>query len=69
VEHVKNGKAIMIHQAQGEQRLAFKTHLHEWEPVDFDGITLIRRPTDNATTRSRTQRGWSTASQRRRHRR
>ncbi|MET9328414.1 type I-E CRISPR-associated endoribonuclease Cas2e [Tsukamurella sp. NPDC003166] len=68
VENVKSGKAIMIHQSQSEQRLAFKTHLHEWDPVDFDGINLIRRPADNETARARTQRGWSTASHRRRRR-
>ncbi|AUH69606.1 type I-E CRISPR-associated endoribonuclease Cas2e [Gordonia sihwensis] len=69
IEYVSNGKAIMVHSSDGEQRLAFRTHLHEWEPVDLDGITLIRRPTDNATTRGRVRKGWSTASQMRRRRR
>jgi CRISPR-associated protein Cas2 len=69
VDLVKDGKAIMIHQTQGEQRLAFRTHLHEWEPVDFDGVMLMRRPSDTVATRSRVRRGWSTAAQRRRRRR
>lgn len=68
VEYVKDGKAIMVHNSDGEQRLTFKTHRHEWEPVDLDGITLIRRPTNNETTRGRVRKGWSTAAQRRRRR-
>lgn len=67
-DQIKTGKAIMIHSAQNEQRLSFRTHLHEWEPRDFDGVTLIQRPSDTSTTRARRQRGWSTASQRRRRR-
>lgn len=69
IEYVREGKAIMIHSASGEQRLAFKTHRHEWEPVDFDGVMLMRRPTNNATVRGRVRKGWSTAAQRRYHRR
>ncbi|GAB20273.1 putative CRISPR-associated protein [Gordonia effusa NBRC 100432] len=69
VELVKDGKAIMIHSTQGEQRLAFRTHRHEWEPVDFDGIMLMRRPSNNAVTRDRVRSGWSNASKMRRARR
>lgn len=69
IEYVKDGKAIMVHSSTGEQRLTFKTHLHEWEPVDYDGVLLMRRPADNATVRGRVRKGWSTASQRRRSRR
>ena len=47
VEYVKDGKALMVHTSSGEQRLAFKTHRHEWEPVDLDGVMLMRRPADN----------------------
>ncbi|MFT4088112.1 MAG: type I-E CRISPR-associated endoribonuclease Cas2e [Gordonia sp. (in: high G+C Gram-positive bacteria)] len=68
VEYVKDGKALMVHNSDGEQRLAFKTHRHEWDTVDLDGVVLMRRPTDNATTRGRVRKGWSTASQRRRRR-
>ncbi|WP_280502408.1 type I-E CRISPR-associated endoribonuclease Cas2e, partial [Nocardia farcinica] len=44
VELCKDGRAIMIHSTRGEQRLAFKVHRHDWQPVDFDGIHLMRRP-------------------------
>lgn len=62
---VKDSKAIMTYPDDSEQGLAFRTHRHEWEPVDFDGVMLMRRPTDTATTRGRVRRGWSTAARRR----
>lgn len=68
IEYVKDGKALMIHNSTGEQRLALKTHRHEWEPVDLDGVMLMRRPTDNSVSRGRVRKGWSTAAQRRRRR-
>lgn len=43
VEFVDDGRALMVHSVRGEQRLAFEVHGHDWAPVDFDGITLMRR--------------------------
>ena len=45
VEYVKDGRALMVHSTRGEQRLSFNVHGHDWTPVDFDGITLMRRQT------------------------
>jgi CRISPR-associated protein Cas2 len=45
VEFVVDGRALMVHSTTGEQRLAFAVHGHDWTPVDFDGITLMRRQT------------------------
>jgi CRISPR-associated protein Cas2 len=45
VEFVSDGRALMVHSARGEQRLAFEVHGHDWVPVDHDGITLMRRNT------------------------
>ncbi len=45
VEFVDDGRALMVYSTRGEQRLAFRVHGHEWSPVDFDGITLMRRKT------------------------
>lgn len=45
VEFVDDGRALMVHSVQGEQRLAFQVHGHDWTPVDYDGITLMRRQT------------------------
>ena len=44
-KHIKNGRATMVYSTNNEQRLSFRTHHCVWEPVDFDGITLMRRPT------------------------
>lgn len=67
VEMSGNGRAIMVYAARNEQHLAFKVHKHLWEPVDFDGVQLMRRPADHGdTTAALPQRGWSAASKRRR---
>lgn len=63
VELVSTGRAIMIYAARNEQRLAFKTHRHHWEPADYDGVTLMRRPSNASPTVAK---GWSAASRRRR---
>ena len=54
---VQSGKAkgaLMIHDTQNEQRFCVRS----WgdtsrEPVDFDGLTLIRRPSDSGSARKR----------------
>lgn len=43
-EHVKSGRATMVYRANNEQRMKFCVHNTTWEPVDFDGLTLMRRP-------------------------
>jgi CRISPR-associated protein Cas2 len=45
LEFVDEGRALMVHSVRGEQRLAFQVHGHDWTPVDYDGITLMRRQT------------------------
>ena len=37
------GRAVMVHTARNEQHLAFAVRGHDWHPVDFDGIVLMRR--------------------------
>jgi CRISPR-associated protein Cas2 len=59
LELVKDGRALMVFSRRGEQGLSFRVHRHDWEPCDFDGLTLIRRP-DGETTSMPT--GWSRAS-------
>lgn len=68
VEMCKDGRAIMVLSRRGDQGLDFRVHKHDWEPVDLDGLTLIRRPVDPATTNSPMRKGWSRASQIRRSR-
>ncbi|GAA2833720.1 type I-E CRISPR-associated endoribonuclease Cas2e [Crossiella cryophila] len=70
VEMVRTGRAIMVHQADNEQGLAFQVHDHNWVPVDFEGINLMLRPApgtrsvESAGTAGKP--GWSDASKRRR---
>lgn len=45
IEFVNDGRALLVYSAPGEQRLAFQVHGHDWIPVDYDGITLMRRQT------------------------
>lgn len=69
LELCKDGKAIMVHSVRGEQRLAFRVHRHEWEPVDVDGIWLMRRPSEPSLNVVYSRKGWSHASRRRRNKR
>ncbi|WBT08234.1 type I-E CRISPR-associated endoribonuclease Cas2e [Corynebacterium sp. SCR221107] len=55
---VKDGRAILVHNAANEQGLDFKVHRHDWEPTDFDGVKLMVRPNKKSTTR---RTGWSKA--------
>lgn len=43
-ENLDNGKATMVYSSNNEQKLEFRVHNGEWVPVDFDGITLMKRP-------------------------
>ncbi|EGT5788296.1 type I-E CRISPR-associated endoribonuclease Cas2 [Corynebacterium striatum] len=61
----KDGRAILVFSCDNEQGLDFRVHRHEWEPVDFDGVTLMRRTTAPSKAQRRT--GWSAARNARRH--
>lgn len=68
VELIGGGRAVMAYSAPGEQRLALLTHGHHWVTEDFDGITLMRRPTGAEAADAPPPRpGWSAAARRRRH--
>jgi CRISPR-associated protein Cas2 len=59
------GRALMVFDVRGEQRLSFTVHDHHWEPVDVDGLTLIRRPAQPSNNPAMPT-GWSKAAKRRR---
>ena len=42
-EHIKNGHASMAFSTNNEQKLDFRIHNTDWNPVDFDGIQLVCR--------------------------
>ena len=65
VELAGPGRALMVFQAHGEQRLSFSVHDHHWVPVDLDGVTLIRRPSGSPVNVALPE-GWSKAAKRRR---
>lgn len=68
VEMVKSGRALMVYNARNEQGMAFEVHEHDWEPTDFDGLTLMMRPNERGVgepSGKRTE-GWSAAARRRR---
>lgn len=44
VQHAgEAGRGVMVFATRNEQGLAFRTVGDSWEPVDLDGIMLIRR--------------------------
>ncbi|MBF4163033.1 type I-E CRISPR-associated endoribonuclease Cas2e [Nocardioides acrostichi] len=68
LELAKDGRAIMVYSADSEQGLSYRVHRHDWEPVDFDGVWLMRRPEEvDATPAMRP--GWSSVGRMRRARR
>lgn len=42
--HIKHGQATMVFRAAGEQHMDFRVHNTTWEPIDYGGIKLMRRP-------------------------
>lgn len=43
-KHLPKGRATMVYSANNEQRMSFHVHNTTWQPVDYEGITLMRRP-------------------------
>lgn len=43
--NIKHGSATMAYGTNNEQKLDFRVHNNDWEPVDFDGIKLIKQKT------------------------
>jgi CRISPR-associated protein Cas2 len=67
LEMVKDGRAIMVYNQRSEQRLAFKVHRHDWEPIDLDGVQLMMRPNPGQKIKvAELRSGWSNASRYRR---
>lgn len=69
VELCKDGKAILVYSMRNEPRLEFRAHRHDWDVVDVDGLTLVRRPTADGSRDTGPRPGWSNAARWRRARR
>lgn len=41
-DNIKDGRVSMAYHTNGEQKLDFRIHNSDWEPVDYDGIKLVR---------------------------
>lgn len=62
-ESIRDGRALLVYRANNEQQLRVETHRHHWEPVDLDGLVLMRRPlpTDSRPVEGQRRTGWSNA--------
>ena len=43
-ENIRDGQATMVFTANNEQHMDFYVHNTAWEPVDLDGIKLMKHP-------------------------
>lgn len=43
-QYAGQGRALLARTTNNEQGFTFRTHDHNWHPVDHEGLTLIRRP-------------------------
>ncbi|MBM7052130.1 MULTISPECIES: type I-E CRISPR-associated endoribonuclease Cas2e [unclassified Rothia (in: high G+C Gram-positive bacteria)] len=68
IASVQSGRALMVFSTNTEQGFDFKVHRHQWETVDFDGVTLMRRPTAESKKPAFVKKGWSNVSKYRRAR-
>ena len=67
-ENIGQGRATMVFSAPGrEQHLDFYVHNALWEPIDYDGIKLMRRPDlfNQPELSSNAKTGFSNAAKRR----
>lgn len=48
---LEGGTALMIVSARNEQGFEIRNSGHAWDPVDLEGVTLMRRPVANDLTR------------------
>jgi len=65
LDNVKSGKATMVFDAGNEQRMDFRVHNSEWEPIDFDGLKLMLRPSPARIQKlSELRKGFSNAAKR-----
>lgn len=64
-ENVKHGRATMVFSTTGEQHLGFWVHNTDWQPVDYDGIWLVKHPLPNSAGKGiPVKQGFSTAAKR-----
>ncbi|WP_455361920.1 type I-E CRISPR-associated endoribonuclease Cas2e [Streptomyces sp. SYSU K21746] len=68
-QYAGQGRALLAYTTNNEQGFTFRTHDHNWHPIDHEGLTLIRRPKEKQAQSAGSgakPAGWSKASKRRR---
>jgi len=67
-QYAGTGRALLAYTTDNEQGFTFETRDHKWHPIDYEGLTLIRRPkAQPKISRKPPPTGWSKASKRRRY--
>lgn len=68
ISTLTTGRAIMTYPSRNnEQGYEVRVHRSQWEPIDFEGFTLMRHPV--TTAKGSLKSGWSGASRQRANRR
>jgi CRISPR-associated protein Cas2 len=63
VTYIKNGRATMVYSTNNEQGMDFRVHNTTWEPIDFDGLKLILKPSPSRIKKlSKVRQGFSKAA-------
>ena len=57
VETCKGGRAVLVFSTNNEQRMDFRIHGETWEPIDFDGLKLMMRPSPSRLVAKQAKRG------------
>lgn len=57
IDNIGEGHAVMVFSAQNEQHMDFRVYNMDWNPVDYDGISLVRRnhPTRIQSSKKKTE--------------
>lgn len=64
-ENIKNGQATLVFPANNEQHMDFYVHNTNWQPIDLDGIKLIKHPKNIYEQGEMLKSGFSNAAKRR----
>lgn len=64
-ENIRDGQATMVFTANNEQHMDFYVHNTAWEPVDLDGIKLMKHPHRHNAAESGLKAGFSNAAKQR----
>lgn len=64
-ENIKNGQATLVFPANSEQHMDFYVHNTNWQPIDLDGIKLMKHPKNIYEQGEMLKSGFSNAAKRR----